>query len=476
MAEYPFPNWIRPPDIADEYSRGLELGQRAASEQQRLQFQQIQAERDHMMETQRMQIQKAYQDQQIQLRQQEVKQAQQKIDLETQDAARRLEGYKRFQAAVQGGEDAVQAAMKYLPGTGEAGGVGTLAQAFEKQRQMLKAGGDPHVETYGGHKFLVVPGEYGQRPQYHSLSPDASERVYNVQEIGEMQRQRDKIDAQISKLEEDSPFLLDPNATPGNKLQQATKSRYDTLKASSQQMDKDIEAARSRARGGAAAPAAPAPGGGGETAPALDQRPWDAPPPGGTGVGMAMPTAAGPGEAPAFNPRVVAYVGPKTPSSAPQPPAGAPSQLGVVGPYGPTNVTIQPPQLGPPAPAPTPSSAPQAAGYSAAAMPSWARPSAPQAQPAPQLSPLYDPSITPNTFAYGQAIRDAQSGLSKSLKNLKPEELSAAASRLGLGDLKWDPDRSMYFGGGLFSIGKERDALESQLLRTASERNLNPLQ
>src|SRR5881394_931136 len=105
MAEYSMPNWIRPPDIAEQYARGLQLGQQAASEQQRLQFQQIQAERDHMLETQRMQITKSYQDQQIQLRQQELKQEQDKINIQTQDAARRLAAYQKFQAAVQGGED-----------------------------------------------------------------------------------------------------------------------------------------------------------------------------------------------------------------------------------------------------------------------------------------------------------------------------------------------------------------------------------
>jgi hypothetical protein len=202
MAEYAMPNWIRPPDIAEQYARGLQLGQQAASEQQRLQFQQIQAERDHMLETQRMQITKAYQDQQIQLRQQELKQEQDKINIQTQDAARRLDAYQKFQSAVQGGEDTVGAALKYLPGAGESlGGVGTLAAAFEREKRMRGAVGEPEVKSYGGKQFLVVPGEYGQRPQFHPVGQDPEQRMVRMRQLAALQREKATLEkAQESDL------------------------------------------------------------------------------------------------------------------------------------------------------------------------------------------------------------------------------------------------------------------------------------
>ena len=328
MPEYAMPNWIRPPDIAEEYYRGLSLGQQAASEQQRLAFQQMQSERDHMMEMQRMQITKAYQDQQIGIRQQELKQEQEKINIQTQDAARRLEGYNKFQQAVASGEDTVGAALKYLSGTGEAGGVGTLAAAFEREKRMRGAIGEPEVKSYGGKQFLVVPGEYGQRPQYHPLNEDPLTRWGAQQEIRTMGEEQRSLQREIAKMEEENLFLLDPPSDTDSKLKQVTRKRYDALKAELAAKAQDLSSALGNIRRGSRL-AQPAPGAESPADPEPAQRPWDAAAPSGGAFGPTSDAAAQPSEAftiTAIRPKGGAPAGPSA-AGVPAPMAGSQSNV-----------------------------------------------------------------------------------------------------------------------------------------------------
>ena len=465
---YPFPNWIQPPDLAGQYARGLQLGQQAAEEQARMQMQQEQHQRDYMLEQQRLQVTKAYQDQQIALRKQELQQYQADINIKTQDAARRLEGYNKFQAAINAGEDAVGAALKYLSGTGEAGGVGTIAAAYERERRMKATPGEPEVKTFNGHQFLVVPGEYGQRPQYHSLSQDPLSRQLITGEIRDMERDRDEVQKRLAKMEEENLFLLDPEDSSENKLKKAIRGRYKELQAQLSTMTQDIKNARRSAGGGAATPSsAPAPS---EAPPAPGVRPWDAQAP---GVGLQVPTdqtMAAPTQASTgFTGRVVA-IRPKAaaPTAPAAPSAPAAMSMGYGASYAPATMPGAPSRIVPPTATP---SVPGAAFSPAreTQVPEAISELIPNTAP----SPLLETDLTP--FARGTALRKAQDRMTAQFQKMQPVDLVAAYKRIGVNDASYDPNTQTYYSPSV-SGPLDREGFELQLQRIAAEKNLDPLQ
>lgn len=115
MAEYPFPNWIRAPDIAQEFSRGVAIGQQAAFEQQRLQMQQEENQRAHLMEQQRLEVEKSYRDQELAMRKQQLDQAMKLNQLKINDAAQSLDARNKYQQFIQSGGDAAAGLLKFGP-------------------------------------------------------------------------------------------------------------------------------------------------------------------------------------------------------------------------------------------------------------------------------------------------------------------------------------------------------------------------
>lgn len=106
---YPYPNWIQPPDLAGEYARGAQLG----LEQSRMQMQAEENQRAHLMEQQRLEVEKAYKDQQLAMQKQELDQATQLNKLKIQDAAQRMSAQKAYQDFVNAGGDPTEGMLKF---------------------------------------------------------------------------------------------------------------------------------------------------------------------------------------------------------------------------------------------------------------------------------------------------------------------------------------------------------------------------
>ncbi len=112
---YQIPPWIKAPDLAGDYARGVQLGQAAAQESQRLQMQQEENQRAHLMEQQRLQVDKAYKDQQLTMQKQELDQATQLNQIKINEAARSLDARNKYQQFIQGGGDPSAGLLKFGP-------------------------------------------------------------------------------------------------------------------------------------------------------------------------------------------------------------------------------------------------------------------------------------------------------------------------------------------------------------------------
>lgn len=117
---YAYPNWIVPPDLSGEFARGAQLG----LEQARMQQQQEENQRQHLMEQQRLEVEKAYKDQQLAMQKQELDQATKLNQLKIQDAAQRMSAQKGFQDYVNSlgpnpdPDDIVRGILKFGTGMG----------------------------------------------------------------------------------------------------------------------------------------------------------------------------------------------------------------------------------------------------------------------------------------------------------------------------------------------------------------------
>lgn len=162
---YQFPPWIKAPDIAAEYQAGLQIGQQAAFEQQRLQMQQEESQRQHLMDEQRLQVEKSFRDQQLSMQKQELDQATQLNAIKTQDAAQRLAAQKAYTDFVNAGGDPTEGLLKFGPAMGEtmsgyAGLVKDVSQAKHPfvPTEMTTPGGTRLVQLTPG-RFSVAPKE-----------------------------------------------------------------------------------------------------------------------------------------------------------------------------------------------------------------------------------------------------------------------------------------------------------------------------
>lgn len=108
-------NWVHGPEVASNYLAGAELGlrqeatnaalmqhnQQLQMEQQQLDAARIKAQQEHDMEMQRMQVQKAYYDQSMSLRKQQIIENQQRIRQAMEIGQKRWEQQKDFQMMVE---------------------------------------------------------------------------------------------------------------------------------------------------------------------------------------------------------------------------------------------------------------------------------------------------------------------------------------------------------------------------------------
>ena len=450
-AGYEMPNWIQPPDLAGQYARGLQLGQQAAMEQQRLQQQQMQSEREHMLETQRLQISKAYQDQQIQLRQQELKQSQAELKIKTDEAGRRLAAQQQYQQWLGTGGDPVTGLLRFGPAMGDVGaGYGQLARE-ERMKSMVRP--PPGVETFDVEgqptSFLHYTQPTGTE-EFRQIRPGTENTVTNKRaaaQVRQMEREEQRLRTQLDK-EAELVDLTAPDAEL-NARKKADKARYLKMQQDADDLRERVDAYYDT--GEVPTPAA---------------RP--APP---TGPAAAAPGAAAGGiKIIAIRPKQAAPASP----AAPTVPAPIPSVVGGLAPIAPQGMggPVAPPAAAPIA-APSVPGAPFLPGSISQVTPP--RSSLPTTAP----GPLFESGLTANTAAYGSAVRTAQDKLRKAFADLKPVDLVAAAKRLGESNIAWSPEQGIFFApsmGGLFSNSINREDLESRLTQMATEKNLNPLQ
>lgn len=179
MPDYAVPSWIRPPgNIAQDWLSGMQAGagiarQRAELQQQaqianlhadiQAQQMQMQAERQRQM----LQMQKAYHDQITQIRQDQLAQQQQKVQLATDQAARKFMATQAYQQRVARGEDPSAVMLELGPSMGASGG--DMAAAMRAQREGEgKEYGDVTTEDLGGgYKAVYRTGS----PGLHVLNP-----------------------------------------------------------------------------------------------------------------------------------------------------------------------------------------------------------------------------------------------------------------------------------------------------------------
>lgn len=145
MPAYPIPSWLQPADIAGQYAQGVHLGAQISEQQQRLAQAAAESDRQHMLEQQRLEVNKAYQKQEIELRQRELAQHQQQIDTATKTAANKFAAMQAYQQEIASGADPIKTIIKYGPaisGQASAEAAAIRAQQMAAQRG---AGGLPNV-------------------------------------------------------------------------------------------------------------------------------------------------------------------------------------------------------------------------------------------------------------------------------------------------------------------------------------------
>ena len=156
---YPIPPWMGPqPQIAQLYAEGVKIRQQTVLERERLNNQQVlarmqidarreEADRNHLLEQQQLEIEKAYKEAEVGLRQEELKRRDEETQLKVQEAARQ---YQSQQMAQQEAEQMIQGGlepetawkrswMKYGPTAGLTGGA---------MGQMTRGGGSGGLD-YG---------------------------------------------------------------------------------------------------------------------------------------------------------------------------------------------------------------------------------------------------------------------------------------------------------------------------------------
>lgn len=213
---YTMPNWIRPPDIASEYAKGVAIGQQAAQESQRLAMQQEENQRQHLMEQQRLQVEKSFKDQQLSMQKQELDQATQLNALKVRETAGYLDARAKYNQCIQSGGNAADCLFKYGPGmdAGTLSGYASLIKmnqpAFVPSEQTTTQG-TRTIQTSPGHYQVIKPpkqptsaeedmGAYAKRSlpkaiaDLQSINIGDPEIYDNSVKLADWQKKRNKVD------------------------------------------------------------------------------------------------------------------------------------------------------------------------------------------------------------------------------------------------------------------------------------------
>jgi len=150
VAQYPIPNWLHATDAVTPYVQGLHLGAQIQQEREKLSqqaneaavrasLQKQQIEQESMQAQQRLEVTRAQQQQENALKQQELAQHQQTIQMATEQAARKYQAMQAYQEEVSSGGDPLKAILKYGPAMGQqasAEAAAMRAQQMASRKQM----------------------------------------------------------------------------------------------------------------------------------------------------------------------------------------------------------------------------------------------------------------------------------------------------------------------------------------------------
>jgi len=144
---YPLPSWIKAPDdpaqayISAFHAGSAVVGQQAQLQQQANQHatqfavQQQQLQAQNLRAQQELEMQKAFHEATIGVRQAQLGEAQQKLNIVAQNAAQKLVAQKNFSDMVQGGAEPLDAFIKSgLGASGSGAGLATAAKALYEQK------------------------------------------------------------------------------------------------------------------------------------------------------------------------------------------------------------------------------------------------------------------------------------------------------------------------------------------------------
>ena len=217
MANYPIAPWLHPQDTVAPYVQGLHLGAQLQQERQRLsqqaneasvraQLQQQQLEQESMQAQQRLEVQKAQHQQELALKQQELAQHQQTIQMATEQAAKKYAAMQAYQQEVASGGDPLKAILKYGPAMGQQ----SSAEAAAMRTQAIAGRGAMKPQ------FITDP-ETGARMAYspmtgaaHILRPQGEPGLTPHQRLQTLTTMR----KDAAKAVTDSMFMAQMQKTP----------------------------------------------------------------------------------------------------------------------------------------------------------------------------------------------------------------------------------------------------------------------
>lgn len=180
MANYPIPPWIRPPqNLAGEYAAGAALGAKIAMERERANQErqmfaietQVRSEQAHqraLEHQQELQVEKAYHDQQLALRDRALAQQQTVIAVKNQQTARQFAAQQRFRQMVEAGEDPDKAALQIGPELfgSMAGFAGVAREVYQRGHPFV-----PTTKTVDGVKMVQEsPNRWARVPAPSTVS------------------------------------------------------------------------------------------------------------------------------------------------------------------------------------------------------------------------------------------------------------------------------------------------------------------
>jgi hypothetical protein len=211
---------------------------------------------------QQIQVDKAYKDQTIALREKQLQGIAAQVQAKTAAAARQYAGQEKYRQAIDSGMDPMDAILKFGPEMGHYGAVEAAAMRASHMRTPQPAEQGTKVNL-GGEDFIQIPSTTGYRYQQikHEKPPKAALSTnqrgpgYNYEtvpgaltqvdrdEIHALERQQDKLNAAVMS-DDVGAMALERN--PNSPIAKAYKRKRDQADA----LEKQIDAIRDRARAG----------------------------------------------------------------------------------------------------------------------------------------------------------------------------------------------------------------------------------